>query len=590
MPLRQHSLRAVFDYSWELLGPEERAVFARLSVFRGGFTRSAAEQVAGASLRTLAALTNKSLISREPHSGRYRVHELVRQYAEGRLGMQPAEVERVAGSHAQFFASFLNERGPSFKGLESQTVAAEIEIELDKVRAAWSWLLRTGAVDLASTALGALELFYTYRSAFPEAEEVFKATVSSFEAPEPEAGSQRAWLLARALVAQAGASEARWRHREVLALSSRALALIDEQHHPLEVAHALLIGAIAAFWSDNRERGVEAGERALRLYRQVGDGWETAKALATIGSCFGWLGAARSEAYLRESIELQRSLPGGALSIPESLAVLGDVLSEQGKYEDGCRQMRAALALLERRGDSFSKVDCLLRLSNAERKRGDYVVAEVRIRQALALVAEKFPFAEPWAHTLLTDVLKERGRLDEAATVAGAVLSADHPLSATTARLALGDIACLRGEHAAGVALLTQSLAEYERLGVNWGIVVACDYLGHQACAEGRHADAYVLFLRALQTALSFRLMPIAVHVVAGLARLKVLLGQPERALELLTLVERQPITEHQTRKRRVEPLRAELASRLSADAFAAAVERGNGLELEAVLTELSAR
>jgi predicted ATPase len=79
---RHRSMRAVFCHSWCLLSPEEKTVFQRLSLFRGGFTREAAAEVASASLDVLAALVAKSLLTLSA-TGRYTIHELLRQYAEG---------------------------------------------------------------------------------------------------------------------------------------------------------------------------------------------------------------------------------------------------------------------------------------------------------------------------------------------------------------------------------------------------------------------------------------------------------------------------------------------------------------------------
>ena len=97
VPARHRSLEAVFDHSWQLLSEAERAVFKRLSVFRGGFDRQAAEQVAGASLSTLAALVNKSLL-RVVSPGRYDMLEPLKQYAAAKLAETPAEDEAGAGS------------------------------------------------------------------------------------------------------------------------------------------------------------------------------------------------------------------------------------------------------------------------------------------------------------------------------------------------------------------------------------------------------------------------------------------------------------------------------------------------------------
>ena len=82
--IRHQSIRAVFDYSWRLLTDDERRVFRRLSVFRGGFGRSAAEQVAGASIGLLADLVDKSFLY-ENAAGLYETHDLLRQYAENQL-------------------------------------------------------------------------------------------------------------------------------------------------------------------------------------------------------------------------------------------------------------------------------------------------------------------------------------------------------------------------------------------------------------------------------------------------------------------------------------------------------------------------
>ncbi|MGB7873302.1 MAG: LuxR C-terminal-related transcriptional regulator, partial [Anaerolineales bacterium] len=85
IPERHHSMRAVFDQSWSLLTQAEREVFMRLSVFRGGFTREAGQAIAGASLQFLAGLVNKSFLRHDPTSGRFEIHELLRQYAHEHL-------------------------------------------------------------------------------------------------------------------------------------------------------------------------------------------------------------------------------------------------------------------------------------------------------------------------------------------------------------------------------------------------------------------------------------------------------------------------------------------------------------------------
>src|SRR5256885_15912803 len=102
LPLRHRSIRAVFDTSWTRLTDVERDVFMKLSVFRGGFTREAAQAVAGASLKTLTTLVNKSLIRRDSQSGRYEDHEVLTQYAEQRLKESSGLEAAGGGRRGQF--------------------------------------------------------------------------------------------------------------------------------------------------------------------------------------------------------------------------------------------------------------------------------------------------------------------------------------------------------------------------------------------------------------------------------------------------------------------------------------------------------
>jgi tetratricopeptide (TPR) repeat protein len=333
--------------------------------------------------------------------------------------------------------------------------------------------------------------------------------------------------------------------------------------------------------------GLEAAERALTLHRKAGDVWLTAWALCVIGDSTDWVGSARAEACFRESIELQRALVGEVV-IAATLSRLGSMLAEQGKYQEGVRSMHDALAIMERQGDTYGTLGCLQQLTSAERKRGSYDAAEAAARRALSLARGAFPFAETWSHAVLAVVLKERGFTEEAESHLRAALADDNELARALATLDLGDIALERGEREAGARLLTESLTAFERLRVPWGIAVALDHIGHLACTDGRHADADASFRRALGFALETRMVPLALDILAGIARVRARTNERERAVELLTLVHLHPVTERQTVARRVDPLLLELSTSLPPGAFEAATARGRVLEFEPLWRELS--
>lgn len=83
IPARQRSIRAVFDGSWKQLRPKEQQILPQFAVFRGGFTRQAAQTITGASLHSLSKLVNKSLLQYDAARQRYQIHELLRQYLAG---------------------------------------------------------------------------------------------------------------------------------------------------------------------------------------------------------------------------------------------------------------------------------------------------------------------------------------------------------------------------------------------------------------------------------------------------------------------------------------------------------------------------
>lgn len=135
---RHRSLRAVFDYSWNLLSPAEQSMFEQLAVFRGGFERGAAAQVVGASLPILAGLADKSLVRRSA-TGRYEIHRVLWQYAQEKLQADAAEFERVHDAHCRYYADLLWEHQAQIKGEDSSNVLTALDVERENVRAAWNW-------------------------------------------------------------------------------------------------------------------------------------------------------------------------------------------------------------------------------------------------------------------------------------------------------------------------------------------------------------------------------------------------------------------------------------------------------------------
>jgi predicted ATPase/DNA-binding SARP family transcriptional activator len=173
LPERHHSMRAVFDETWHWLSESEQMVFCRLSVFQGGFTREAAEQVAGATLKILASLADKSLIRIGIGHGeitRYDLHELVRQYAADRLlEAGQAQVTKTRVAHFDFFLA-LAERAKQFSDTrEEGEWLKRFEMDRGNLYAALSWANEQAEADRALRLNAALMTFWLYNSPAKEA-------------------------------------------------------------------------------------------------------------------------------------------------------------------------------------------------------------------------------------------------------------------------------------------------------------------------------------------------------------------------------------------------------------------------------------
>ncbi len=139
LPQRHRSIRAVFEHSWRLLSAAEQATFCATSVFRGGFLAEAAQEVAHATPLLLNALIDKSLLRRS-ETGRYDMHELVRQFAHEQL-IASGAFPTVQANYTQYFLKFSETAKSGLEGAQPSVWMAQVEQEIDNLRAVLHWLI-----------------------------------------------------------------------------------------------------------------------------------------------------------------------------------------------------------------------------------------------------------------------------------------------------------------------------------------------------------------------------------------------------------------------------------------------------------------
>jgi predicted ATPase len=584
VPKRQRSLRAAFDYSWNRLDEASRGVFSALCVFRGGFTRSAAEAVAGASLRALSMLTSKSLIHRDADSGRYEIHAVLRQYAEEKLAATPANHERILDLHAGYYAEFLEERTG-----DREPVAAldELKAEIDNVRAAWKHMLLCRNLKRIAGAIYALEDYYRRHASFVEAEITFAAAVQALGAQPATPSDEQTRLLGLSLRLQAGQCSAQGNDREAFDLGTRALSLLDASIHTRERAQVLLLIGESRALLGEREQGVQSLEQCIQLLRAANDGDGAGWALITLGNVLAWDGVyARAEHPFREIISAQ--VAPSRVQLLAGLIGLGLVRVGRGEFEDGRQLLARGLRMNEEFRDTSAELSGLMTLARAEQSLGRYSEAERLAKSCLNLAREYGATGqETWSFITLGNILRDQRLFADARTCfehAQALLKGvDDPRRAAALRLSWAELALLQGEPAVAQANLAGALDWFERHDIVWGTVQARCGLGYLACHAGDFDSARERFAPALTTALAQDARPLAHRAAAGVASWLRGTGSPERSVEVLARIRTDPATEHFTRKLRVEPLLTELESELSPEAFSAALQRGNALDLEAL-------
>ena len=278
-PRRHWSMRAVFDHSWTLLSEWEQQIFQALSVFRDGFTRQAAKQVTQSSIQTLRSFVNKSLLSRTL-TGRYEIHELLRQYAAEKLDQNPAALKAARDEHSAFYCTFLHQWEIELKSARRLIALMEIGTERENARAAWNWAVAHNQTECLGQALESLGNFYEWRGRYQQGEQALRMAAEKIAAPET-AEQQR--LLVKALTWQANFNRELGRTELATQLSRQSLDLLDSplfsgQETRLERAAALYCLGFATLRHDY-VRASRLWQQSFELYRAVGEQWGMAEVL-----------------------------------------------------------------------------------------------------------------------------------------------------------------------------------------------------------------------------------------------------------------------------------------------------------------------
>jgi len=542
VPERQRSLRATFNYSWKLLNEDDRDTLARVSVFHGGFTRDAAQAVAGTSLRSLLALASKSLIRRNAETGMFSLHEIIRQYAAEKLEeMGLAEAVRLA--HSDFYLNQLASRRPAFEGRGQLDAFRAQAAESANLLAAVQYAVehqRTGALARAVHAYG---LFAEFRSNRVEAQS-FADPVMRVLQTLPSSPERNA-VLARAMAWYSRISVffGDQRDAEMCVTQARALAPSPASSSELEALLLLAEGYVEMYYRSPVEARLIL-EKSIALYRQIGDRHGLSLALMGLGQAY-WRRASTADRDLlrarlchTEAMDIQRAL-GDRFGTAISIMNLGTVATLAGQIDDALRLLTDAREEYRELGNDLGVASAQINWAVAALRSRRYDEARAAVSEAISLIGRSgSAYRLLWPRTVQTQIELRAANYALAQQIGSRALQEAQALSsedwaAMNARY-LGDAALALGQFAeADVRYqLSSQAAQRARLS---DLVLYCILGEGLALLFSGQADDAIARFAAVKERSPNILAPQSIAAVAGLGLCAIAENDPETAVTLLT-------------------------------------------------------
>ncbi|MBI5029356.1 MAG: tetratricopeptide repeat protein [Chloroflexi bacterium] len=604
VPERQRSMRAVFDYSWRLLNEREQQSLAALSIFRGSFTYSAARQVANiegsaATLRELLALVNSSLLQ-HTSTGRYEMHELLRQYAKEQLRAIPDAEQMARDRHADYYTAALRRWATELEGAQQQNALAEMDRERNNIRAAWAWSIERRQVNRLAEGMAGLGLYYDWRTRYQEGEKTFLELAERLVADDSAQSVEQLKLWGSALAWHARFSQRLGQTESARELAQQSLdvleelTLVGEDVRPQRALALQIIGEIELH-SGNSVNGREPLGQSLSLYRELGNRRSVANCLRSLGRLAERMGKYEWAVQLhQESVEICRTL-GTQRDLIDSLLELSLDLQATGHLEDAERLRRESIAISEQLGDRAGLTTGLYRSALSLIDRGKFSESHTLLEQCVKAYAD-LGDRHRWALALmrLGNVKMHLGQYEPARSLLQESLNwyreVDNRWGIGASLWLIAELEGLEGRYSQACELLQESAGAFRRGGARADVGRALADLGIVTLWQGAQAQAREYLAEACHLTIKFHQYFMPVYVLIGAAMFAVEEGNGERAVELWARVCQVPTVAQSRLYQDMFGKRiAAIAATLSREKIAAAEERGRARDLWAIVEELQA-
>ena len=412
-PVRHQSLRATIDWSYDLLDLLERRLFARLSVFTGGFTADACVDICEAQPATLESLVEKNLVVRE--AGRFSMLESLREYALERL-RDSGELDEVELRHAGFFASLAERAECELRGPDQLAWLAALDDEQANIWSAFCRGLRMGQPDVSLRIGASLWRYWEARGTITEARRRLDEALASVTG-DAQARAAALFASGRMALRQGALDHARDAFTE-----ARTLFAAESRSDGVALCTAG-IGWITHVVGPHDE-AVSLCREATELARASADDWILADALNNLGVASRSVHDLEgSRVALEESLAIRRRI-GDLEGVTAALNGLALNALAEDDFDGAEMLFREAFAVSERRGDLFYEAAKRVVFAYVAFGRGDY--GRSTVLSVLALDAcRKNGYEQFSAYVLetLAGIAAAEGRRRHAARLLGAALA-----------------------------------------------------------------------------------------------------------------------------------------------------------------------
>ena len=383
---RQQTLRALVDWSYDLLGADEQMLLNRLGVFAGGFDLESAEQICGAEpldsmdvLDLLTSLVEKSLVmlDEREEGTRYKMLETIADYAREKL-RQSEDAETIPARHCDHFLAMAKSANKGLMGSEQAQWTLRVETELDNLRSATALAL-SGQVDpvIAVKLTVAMQGFWTLRGYATEGRSTVRAALAL---PAVQASDvAQAW----ALYVGAALAESQSDHAQAREMLETCLVLRRRLENPVDIAATLSTLSLARLKAGDAAGAADGEQEALQIFRLLDDRFGEAIGLLHLGQIAIFLGDdAQARSHLEPCLALARKIQYQEVEA-ECELLLGEVAFYAGDLAAAARRFERSLTICREAGDKRGEANALHRLGRVEMERGDAESARAHLATAL---------------------------------------------------------------------------------------------------------------------------------------------------------------------------------------------------------------